>query len=318
MKSQFILSLIVVVSFISANVVQSGFNESNISLEVENGKIEGTLLTPKDKENYPVVLIIPGSGPTNRNGNNQFGLNTNAYKMLAETLAENGIAVVRFDKRGIGESIKVQEELLSFEDYINDGVKWIKKLKENEGFDDIFILGHSEGSLVGILAAQKEEVDGLVSVAGTALNADSLILNQLAKQPRLLKEATQIIDSLKMGKEVERIDPTLLSLFRPSVQSYLMSWFAYNPTEEIKELSVPMLIIQGTSDIQVATDEAKVLASANPKASLKIIEGMNHIFKNAPEDNIQANLATYSDPDLPLNKEFEAAIIEFIQTNSQM
>ena len=316
MKKSFLILSAILSIFLSAAFILSDFNESDISLEVENGTIEGTLLTPVDQTNYPVVLIIPGSGPTDRNGNNQFGLNTDSYKMIAETMANNGIASVRFDKRGIGESIKVQEELLSFEDYVNDAVHWIKKLKEDNQFNNIFLLGHSEGSLVSMLAAQNEEVSGLITVAGTAVNADSLILNQLADQPRLLKQARQIIDSLKTGKEVEQINPMLFSLFRPSVQPYLMSWFIYNPTEEIKKLTIPIMVVQGTSDIQVSPEEAKILANASPKATIKIIEGMNHVFKNAPEDDIQANIATYREPELPLNKEFEETVIAFIRKNS--
>ncbi len=103
----------------------------------------------------------------------------------------------------------------------------------------------------------------------------------------------------------------LVTLFRPSVQPYIISWFKYNPQEEIKKLQIPVLIIPGTKDIQVTTEDAKLLATANPKAKLALINNMNHIFRIV-KGSRDENIATYSNASLPISDELVKTIIMFI------
>jgi len=103
----------------------------------------------------------------------------------------------------------------------------------------------------------------------------------------------------------------LFSLFRPSVQPYMISWFKCDPQTEIAKLKKPALIVQGTTDIQVGVDDAKRLQTAKSDAKLVIIEGMNHIFKDAEADRMK-NLQTYNQPDLPVNTQLIEAISSFI------
>ena len=303
--------LILLLLFIS--LVSFG-QEEEITLETKTGDIKGSLLIPSVLEKTAVVLIIAGSGPTDRNGNNPMMTN-NSLKMLAKELQKNGIASVRYDKRGIGESKNsgLQEIDLRFEDYVQDVEGWIKLLKEDERFSNIIVLGHSEGSLIGMIASHKQEAKKFISVAGVGIPAGDILRKQLKGQPQfILDESLKIIEKLENGETVEKVSQMLYSLFRPSVQPYMISWFKYNPQIEIAKLNKPILIIQGTTDIQVSVSDADKLASANKKSQKQIIEGMNHILKEAELDR-QKNIQTYSMPDLPLKKELIKFIVKFIE-----
>jgi len=290
------------------NVVKSKFREEEVSVPVKGGTLKGTILLPDNPNQFtPVALIIAGSGPTDRNGNNM-SMQSNAYKLLAEALAEKGIATMRYDKRGIGAStdFKTAEAALRFDDYIQDAKSVVTYLHHAKSYQSVYIIGHSEGSLIGMIAAQAGNVSGYVSLAGAGENIGDVLQRQIHNE-----EATKIIQQLKKGKAVQAVPDDLQSVFRTSVQPYLISWMKYEPTTEIKKVKVPVLIIQGTTDIQVQVADAEHLKSAAPDASLTIIKGMNHVLKDAPEDRT-ANMETYSKPDLPVNAALVHAITLFI------
>jgi hypothetical protein len=291
--------------------------QSNIFLKTRTGNVFGSLTLPEGTKKVPVVLIIAGSGPTDRNCNSDAGgMNTNAYKLLADSLQKAGIAAVRYDKRGVGESAGAakSEDSTTFGDMVDDAVGFIKMLKKDARFSKIIIAGHSEGSLIGMIAAQREQVAGFISIAGIAQRADKVIEKQLrAQSGDLAAQATIILDSLDAGHKVKSVDPELYILFRPSIQPYMISWLKFAPAKEIKKLAIPVLIVQGTTDTQVDVSEAEQLKKAYPKATLKIIDGMNHPMKQAPEDR-QKNAATYNNPKLPLSPGLMPAIVEFINT----
>lgn len=305
-------------SFVYTTIMAQDANEEFLLFPTESGTIYGTLLLPHTADKTPLVFIIAGSGPTDRDGNNPV-MKNNSLKLLAEALAENGIASLRYDKRGVGESQSalVEEENLRFETYAEDAARWIASLnnpKEEKRFSKIIILGHSEGSLLGMLAAQKAGADAFISVAGPGQSADKTLKEQLSAQPKLVQDMSfPIIDSLVAGKTVDNVNPILASLFRPSVQPYLISWFQYDPQEEIQKLEMPVLIVQGTTDIQVTPADAEFLHQAHKQSQLALIDGMNHVFKLADADR-QTNIATYSNPDLPIAEDFVKKVVEFIQS----
>lgn len=291
------------------------YQEENIQLNVGIETIYGTVTLPEIYTEVPVVLIIAGSGPTDRDGNNAHGLLTDSYKMIAYELAQNGIASVRYDKRGIGESSKAMksEEDLVFDDYIDDAVNWVQMLHNDKRFLKISILGHSEGSLIGMVAAYKVKVDAFISVVGMGYSFCDTLKRQLAAQAKdVYNECVPIMNELKKGNRVTDINKDYYSLFRPSVQPYLISVFRYDPAMEIKKLNIPVLIIQGTTDLQVTADDATILKNSNPDAVLKIINGMNHTLKDAPIDQ-ERNLKTYSNPKLPLSSMFKESLINFMK-----
>ncbi len=290
-----------------------GQTETIVKLETSSGNIEGTLLIPEIEGKITIALIIAGSGPTDRDGNNPI-MKNNSLKMLASGLAEKGIATLRYDKRGIGKSLSagMKEIDLRFEFYVEDARKWIDLLSKDNRFDEIIVIGHSEGSLIGMIASQTEKVNKFVSLAGVGEPAGEIIRQQLAAQPPIvLEQSLPIIESLEKGETVDTVPPMLSALFRPSVQPYIISWFKYNPQEELAKLDKPILIVQGTTDIQVTVDEAEKLMKTNPNAEKQIIEGMNHILKDAVEDRNE-NILTYSQPDLPLKIGLIETIVEFI------
>ena len=292
------------------------FTSSPISLTTASGTLYGTLVLPSNQTACPVILIIAGSGPTDRDGNNPLiaGKNNN-LKMIAEVLAQNGFASVRYDKRGIGESQSagLNESDMRFDDYVNDAAAWVETLKNDGRFSLVGIVGHSEGSLIGMIAANKSGSDFYVSLEGAGRPAYDIIIEQLAGQPAtVIAEVKRINAELIAGNTVADVDPGYYSLFRPSVQPYLISWYKYDPAVEIAKLTCPVLIVQGTTDLQVSQKDADLLKAAKPDSVYALIEGMNHILKDAPLDETK-NFATYSNPDLPLTPDFVAALIAFVK-----
>ena len=311
MKIRFVITLLLL--FFIQNIYAQ--NEKIVTLKTASGDLEGSLIMPSSNSLKTIALIIAGSGPTDRDGNNPAMMN-NSLKMLANELDKNGIASLRYDKRGIGKSRQagLKETDLRFENYINDVKAWINYLKNELKFNNIIVIGHSEGSLIGMVASQSNIVSKFISIAGAGQSADKIIREQLKSQPMSVTiPSNTILDKLVKGDTVSDVPPMLNSLFRPSVQPYIISWFKYDPQKEIAKLKIPVLIIQGTTDIQVGTDDANRLAKAHPKAKLAIIEGMNHIMKQAPADR-QMNILTYTQPDLALKKELIDTIIPFINS----
>ena len=284
--------------------------EEAITLKTSNGNLQGTLLLP-EIEKPPVVLIIAGSGSTDRNGNNP-SLKPNYLKMLAEGLHKNNIASLRFDKRGVAESASAFRSELRFEDYINDVEQWIAVLKNDTRFSSVIILGHSEGSLIGMIAAQKGMAEKYISMAGPGVTMQATLRRQLADQPPyILSMSLPIIEQLEKGNIVDSVPPLINALFRPSIQPYLISCFKYDPAIEITKVKCPILIIQGTTDIQIPVNEAEKLSSANSNSQLVIIEGMSHILKEAPQNRL-LNIQTYGDPELQLKEGLIDAVVSFI------
>lgn len=291
-------------------------SETPVTVDAGGGvQLSGTLTTPPGRGRFPVALIIAGSGPTDRDGNGPL-MRTDAYKLLAAALAARGIATLRYDKRGIGSSRTPQNEAdVRFEDFVADAVTLTHYLEATERFGSVSIVGHSEGSLIGMVAAQRDpNVKALVSLEGTGRPAPVVIEEQLHAagiSPAMASEVAQYNHELLAGKTVASPDPALNGLFRPSIQPYLISWYKYDPAAEIAKLTIPVLIVQGTTDLQVGMIDANHLAAANPRAKLVVIEGMNHVLKAAPADRA-LNLKTYSDPALPLDSQVVSAIADFL------
>ena len=276
--------------------------------------LSGLLEIPETASQPPVVLLIAGSGPTDKDGNNPM-LKNNSLKFLAEGLLAEGIAVLRYDKRGVGDNADAQmnEEELRFEDFIGDAQSLAKLLKKDPRFSKVIIAGHSEGSLIGMIVAREQQADAYISMAGPGRRADVVLREQLSNQPPFIKDrAFLILDTLSQSLRADSVPGFLQSLFRPSVQPYLISWFQYEPATELSKLEVPILIVQGTTDLQVKVSDAQALADSNPEAQLKVIEGMNHVFKEAPEDR-EANIKTYSDPELPIVQELIDVVVGFVK-----
>lgn len=308
-KVMYILILIVGLS----NLMRS--QEEILTIKTATGSIEGTLLLPEIKVNVPLVIMIAGSGPTDRNGN-QSELENNSLKMLAEGLAKNNIASLRYDKRGVGQSEDAgkDEMELRFDDLVNDASQWVDLMAKDKRFNSITIAGHSEGSLIGMLVAGKsKKVNAYVSIAGPGRPADEVIKEQLEIAPDGVKaKMFPMIDRIKKGDTINDVPRIYYAILRPSVQPYMHSWFKYNPAREIKKLKIPVLIVQGTTDIQVKVKDAELLANAQPKAQKAIITNMNHVLKTVESTEREAQKPSYSDGSIPINEEVVRAISNFV------
>ncbi|MDN4527682.1 alpha/beta hydrolase family protein [Fictibacillus fluitans] len=294
--------------------------ENFLSVETPTGKLYGSLLTPDGGTKYPVALIIPGSGPTDRNGNSPaLGGKNNSLKMLAEALKKHGIASVRYDKRGAGKNAQavIPQKDMRFGQNVDDAKKWLDKLKQDERFSKVVVIGHSEGSLVGMLAAEKNNADAFISLAGAGHSIDQVLKQQLkASLPQdQYHKSESILGQLKQGETVNDVPGSLKSVFNPSVQPYYISWMKYDPAKEIRKLNLPALIINGKHDIQVPASEAETLKKAKPEAELLLVDKMNHVLKEAPAER-EANLKTYTDPSLPLADGLESGMVEFLQKHN--
>lgn len=290
----------------------SGYAQEEISIVSEGGTLKGTLTVPVGKTPLPIALIIAGSGPTDRNGNNPMMTN-NSLKILSDSLVRRGIATLRYDKRGIAGSKQAlqREEDMDFQTSVRDAEAWMQWLKQDARFEKLTVVGHSEGALVGLLASGY--ANQYVSLNGAGYAADQVILRQLQEQaPALAEQSKPILDSLKRGYSVSKVSPLLYSLFRPSVQPYMMSWIKHDPALLLSQLIIPGMIIQGTHDIQVTMEDAKRLVQYNPNLYSVTVEGMNHILKMAPKDRMQ-NAQTYSNPTLPLPTELIQPLARFIK-----
>lgn len=285
-------------------------------LRAEKCDLYGTLAVP-ESGSRTVALIIAGSGATDRDGNNRAaGLITDCYKQLSDSLVANGYAALRYDKRAIAASAspEITEAELSFDDYINDAVAWADFLAADERFDRVVLIGHSEGSLIALAAAKRtDKVAAVVSLAGAGEPIDQTLRRQLATQPEPYKsECYRIIDELKAGRMVEEMPAELAALFRKSVQPFLISEMRYNPADEARTLSVPLLIVQGTTDIQVETADAARLFMAQRMARMVMIDEMNHVLKLCSTTNPQQQMVTYMNPSLPIAAKLVRAVVDFM------
>jgi alpha-beta hydrolase superfamily lysophospholipase len=286
-------------------------DEVEIVLSTATGNIVGTL-TPAAAALAPVVLIVAGSGPTDRNGNSGL-LQGNPYHLLATALAARGIASVRYDKRGVGASLAAatSELDLRFDIYVDDTAAWLRLLRADARFSHLALAGHSEGSLIGMIAVQHAAADAFVSLAGVGRALPVVLREQLKARlsPELYAQADAMITQLQAGQTVADPPPELAALFRPSVQPYVISLFKYDPSVEVAKVRIPVTIVQGTADVQVSVADAQALKRADPTALLDVVDGMNHVLKYAPDTSSQAAiLKGYEDPALPVDPHVVDAI----------
>ncbi|RML65566.1 hypothetical protein ALQ91_05386 [Pseudomonas syringae pv. syringae] len=310
------ITLILSLAAATASAAAPSAVQRPISVDTENGKLYGTLLMPRSDKPVPVVLIVAGSGPTDRDGNNPEGGRNDSMKRLAVILASNNIASVRYDKRGVAASKAVtpDERNLSVERYVADVQLWARALKANPRLGQLILLGHSEGALVATLAAEKVGAAALISVAGTGRPVDQVLREQFQERlpPDLLQRSDQLLDELKAGKTDDNVPAELEVVFRPSVQPYLISLFRQDPAAAFGALHIPALIVQGRNDIQVGVGDALLLQKAKPDAQLALIDGMNHVLRIVPDD-LQQQLLSYRNPTQPLASEVTERILSFIK-----
>ena len=298
--------------------------ESPIEAPGPAGALQGTLLTP-DGARGPVILIIPGSGQTDRDGNSPAGILAASYRLLAEGLAAHGVTSVRIDKRGMFGSTAAAADAnaVTIPDYVADVQAWTRVIRQRTKTSCVWLLGHSEGGLVAMVAAKNPDVCGLLLVAAPGKPMGEILREQLkanAAAGPLLNQALPAIDALEAGKRVDTatMNPALVRLFRPEVQGFLISAFSYDPRQLLAGYGKPVLILQGQRDLQVSEADAQALKQTDPKATLVLLPDVNHVLKSVASDDKGANFATYRDSSLPLAPAVVQSISDFLTGHAKI
>ena len=295
--------------FIGMTTFTDAQNFSSTEITI-NRYVDGTLLVPESVENPPLVIIIAGSGPTDRNGNQSF-MKNNMLKKLAERLSENGVATFRYDKRVVKQlKTRTFDKNIRFDDFVTDAKSVVTHFKPS--YASIIIAGHSQGSLVGLLATEAG-VNGFISLAGAGNPIDQIILEQITKTaPFFTDDTKRVIETLKSGKTTTDFPPALASIFNLEIQPFMMNWMEYNPQELIEDLEIPVLLINGTKDLQVSVMEAQLLKDHKADAELVIIENMNHLLFEINGDDL-VNTKSYNELNHPIMSQVIEVMLNFIQ-----
>jgi pimeloyl-ACP methyl ester carboxylesterase len=285
------------------------------------GALKGSMLAPLVSQG-PVVLIIPGSGAIDRDGNSPAAVLAAPYRLLAEGLVARDVTTVRIDKRGFAGSAGATTDgnAVTIPDYVTDVNAWITVIQQRTKKSCVWLLGHSEGGLVALAAARNSHVCGLILVSAAGRLMGEVVREQLKANPAnapLLDQALPAIDALEAGKKVDAatMPAPLLRLFNPRVQGFLISLFSYDPAQLLSDYRKPVLIVQGLRDIQVSEADAQLLKKADPAATLVLLPDVNHVLKSVTSDDVRANFATYGNPGLPLAPGVIDAIYAFLSAN---
>ena len=298
-----------------------------VAMEVQapdpDGPLAGTLIRVEEA-GAPVVLMLPGSGPTDRDGNNPMGVKAASTRLLAEALAADGVSSLRIDKRGLFGSVGAVADpnAVTVADYVADTRAWIAVARAKTGAPCVWLLGHSEGGVIALAAAREEGVCGLVLVATPGRPLGEVMREQFRANPAnapILADAETAIDTLEAGERVDvsAMHPGIRSLFDPAVQGFLIGLFALDPAKLIADAPGPVLIVQGGRDIQVSVADAERLKAAAPAAELALFPDANHVLKDVASDDSAANLAAYADPDRPLAAGLAERIAAFVKTHAR-
>lgn len=293
--------------------------ETQVSVEGASGTLKGTLSSPDGGPKAPVAIIIPGSGPTDRDGNSPLGVTAASYRLLAQALAAKGVSTIRFDKRGMfGSSAAAADaDNVRMSDYVADVRAWRQEAQKRASAPCAWQIGHSEGSLIALITAQQPEgICGLVLVAGAGRKMGDILREQLKANPAnapILPQALAAIAELEAGRRVDvnSMHPALAALFRPSVQGFVIDQMSYDPAALLARYAGPVLVLQGTTDLQVTLQDAQRLAGARPGVTMVTLGGVNHVLKLAPAERA-ANLATYANSALPIAPSVVEAITTFL------
>lgn len=302
-----------------ASTATSGDSKVNNAV----GTLHGTLTLPAGCGPHPAVLLLPGSGSIDRDGNQlAAGFHSNTYAQIGEALAEHGVASLRYDKAGVGASVAAASGVSSLrvETEVADAVSWVDSLRGDARFSSIVLAGHSEGALIALLVAESKAIDAYASLEGAGRPVDEVLREQLARNSGLstdlLTSANAILDELLLGRVVSDVPAELRFLFAPAAQPYLISWMRYDPAQEFAKTTMPALIVHGTTDVQITLTDAELLAAARPDARKVVVEEMNHMLKPATLDN-ESQSRAYRDPGLVVKAEVVDALRELVDRTKQ-
>lgn len=306
MKTKFLYLFLLIWSFTNG---QSKVTSEEILIKNDSIELPGTLTFMNTKT--PLVIWVHGSGNVDRNGN-QAGVNikANYIKQFRDEINKENIAFFSYDKRTATKRNFAFSKEMIFDGFVSDLNSVINHFKTDKRFSKITLIGHSQGSLIAMLGSKN--VSKYISIAGPAISIDKTIIQQItAQSPEFGKMAEAHFKELFETGDIKQVNPLLASVFAKQNLPFLISWAKYNPSEEIKKLTIPTLIINGTKDLQVKIEDANALHTAKPSSELVLIENMNHVLKNIEKD--ADNRSSYYSPDFTISKKLVTTIVAFIK-----
>jgi pimeloyl-ACP methyl ester carboxylesterase len=295
--------------------------ETPFAIQSGTLSLPGTLTLPvKYKRQIAVVLIVAGSGPTDRNGNSAGALraqnNSNLYAILAWQLASAGIASVRYDKRVLGDNLqKIDLPSTTIDDFIADAIAGARSLVADRRFSKVILIGDGEGAELVLQAVNRgAPAAGIVMMSGAGRPIMPVLREQISKQlpPAEIVKWDSASARYLRGEEPGDVHPGLRSMLQPANRRFVQSWVKYDPASEIARVKVPVLIIQGGRDVQVSEADARALKVAHPAANLVVIPAANHVFRAATTDDRMAQVKLYTDRTIPIVPELTPAIVDWI------
>ncbi|WP_435263915.1 alpha/beta hydrolase [Tenacibaculum sp. nBUS_03] len=304
--------MIRIIFYITTYLITTVFTFSQVkskNILIKNDSIElpGTLTYLSKKT--PLIIWVHGSGNVDRNGNQGKIIKANYIQKFREAITVNDIAFFSYDKRTSNPKNYKFFKKIVFEDLVNDVEKVIDYFKNDQRFSEIILIGHSQGSLIGMLASKN--VDKYISIAGSANTIDKTIIQQVNKQNKQLGDITKShFEELLNTGNIKQVNPLLISIFAEQNLPFISSWISYNPIKEIKKLTIPTLIINGNKDLQVQVEDAKLLHKSNSITTLNIIDKMNHILIELEKDS--DNLKSYYSSEYMISDELIVSILNFI------
>ncbi len=307
--------MIRIITYIILFAIGMNFSQDSIQSEeilLKNGDFElpGTLTSTESSND--LVIWIHGSGDVDRNGNQaSANVKANYIKQVRDSLNKENIAFFSYDKRTANPKNKALLQGILFDDLVADAKLVLNHFKDSKRFKSITLIGHSQGSLVAMLAS--EGADKYISLSGPSDRIDVTIVKQITAQSAELGKTTEAhFKELAETGDIKEVNPFLMSIFAKPNLPFIGSWIKYDPVKEIGKIKIPALIINGTKDIQIKVEDAKALKGGNSEAKMIIIDNMNHVLKHIEKD--ADNMPSYFSPDYSLSKELIQTLTEFIKS----
>lgn len=294
--------------------------EQEIKFRSNGMDIAGTLTLPASYGSFPAVLLVTGSGQVDRNENHK-KMKLNAFYEISHFLAQNGIASLKYDKRGVGES-EGNYWGTGFYDHVQDTLAALKYLQEHKNIqsEKVFILGHSEGAFIATrLAGIGTQMAGIILLSGAAQSGEDVLKWQAGEIVKGIKGFNGwLINKLhidvqkKQQKSIDEIKKSKKDWYRKALiakinAKWLREFMAYNPVVDMLKITIPVLAITGSKDIQVNPADLEEMAKI-VKSSFEshIIENMTHILRI--EDG-EASISKYKEE---LKKPIVPELLELI------